>query len=250
MRFTNRHVVITGGATGIGRAVAAAFLKEGAQVTIASRNEERLQDAKSALGGNVSTAVLDVTKEDDVTQVFADIGPVDILVNNAGAAGTAPLHKTSLDLWNQMLSVNLTGAFLCTRAVLDGMKKRNQGRIITIASTSGLKGYAYTAAYTASKHGVIGMTRSLALELANSAITANCVCPGFTDTEIVAEALDTIIQTTGRSRSDALAELVSHNPQKRLITPEEVASAVLWLSEDNNGSMNGHSMVVAGGEVM
>ncbi len=149
-----------------------------------------------------------------------------------------------------MLAVNLTGTFLCAQAALRGMKEKGWGRIINVASTAGLKGYAYTAAYTAAKHGVIGMTRSLALELSAYDITANCLCPGFTDTAIVADALDNITTTTGRSREEALAEFVKHNPQKRLIDPAEVAASAVWLCGDASKSITGQSISIAGGEVM
>ena len=178
------------------------------------------------------------------------IAPVTILVNNAGGVETAPVAKTSMALWQQMIAVNLTGAFLCTRAVLKEVSQAPSGRIIMIASTSGLKGYAYTGAYAAAKHGVIGLTRTLALELASTGATANAICPGFADTELVQRSLSAVTAKTGKSAEDVLAQFVRDNPQKRLIKPEEVAATALWLCDPLSGSVNGQAIAVAGGEVM
>ena len=196
---------------------------------------------------------MDVTDEASVEAAMAEArarAPISILVNNAGGAETAPLSKTSTALWQQMIAVNLTGAFLCTRAVLGEVSAAQDGRIITIASTSGLKGYAYTGAYAAAKHGVIGMTRTLAFELAQTSATANAVCPGFADTELVQRSLDNVTRKTGMTREAALAEFIRDNPQKRLIRPEEVAAAVLWLCDPLSGSVNGQAIAIAGGEAM
>lgn len=249
MALDGKHVLVTGGGTGIGAATAQSFAHAGASVTIASRNLDRLQKFAST-SDNISAISLDVTDAGHVADVFAGLGDVDILINNAGAALTAPFHKMSEEIWSQMLRVNLTGTFLCTQAALAPMKAKNWGRIVNIASTAAHKGYAYTSAYCAAKHGVVGMTKALALELAGTGITANCVCPGFTDTQIVADAIENITTKTGRSAEEALGELVKGNPQKRLIEPEEVANAVLWLCRDESRSITGHSINVAGGEVM
>ncbi len=245
----DRHALVTGGATGIGLAVTKSLASAGARVTIASRNVERVTAAAAELNG-VTGRSLDVTDPESIDAVFDAAGPVDILVNNAGIALAAPFDKTTPEQWSNVMAVNLTGVYLCTQAALKSMRDRDSGRIINIASTAGLKGYAYISAYAASKHGVVGMTRSLALELAATGITANCICPGFVDTDIVAEAVANITSKTGRSKKEALAELVRHNPQKRLITPAEVADAVLWLCQNTSCSITGQAIVVAGGEIM
>jgi len=248
-----RIALVTGGATGIGLAISRAFTEAGVRVVIAGRTAARIDSAAAALNGAIPLP-LDVTCQESVQSAFAQLETQslapDILVNNAGAAQTAPFERTELTAWQAMLDVNLTGAFLCARSALPAMKKKGFGRIVTIASTAGLKGYAYTAAYTAAKHGVIGMTRSLALELAGTGVTANAVCPGFTDTDIVRDSVCTIISKTGRSEDDALRELTKHNPDGRLIAPEEVAHAVMYLVSDAAAAMNGQSLAVAGGEVM
>ena len=243
-----RHALVTGGATGIGLAITKSLRSAGARVTIASRNIERVNAVASELDG-VTGVQLDVTDAADISAVFEQAGPVDILVNNAGIALAAPFEKTSLEQWSNIMAVNLTGVFLCTQAVLASMRERNEGRIINIASTAGLKGAPYISAYAASKHGLIGMTQSLALEIATTGITANCVCPGFTDTQMVDDAVTNITSKTGRSGDEALAKLVQYNPQKRLITPEEVADTVLWLCQDLSRSITGQSIVIGGGEI-
>ena len=197
----------------------------------------------------MSLADLDVSDPDNIASVFDVAGPIDILVNNSGIALAAPFHKTSQAQWSEIMAVNLTGVFLCTQAALSSMRERDSGRIITISSTAGLKGYPYIAAYAASKHGVIGMTRALALELALTGITANCVCPGFTESDMAADAVANIAGKTGRSEAEALDELTKHNPQQRLIDPDEVANTVLWLCQDSSRSINGQSIAVAGGEI-
>ena len=177
-------------------------------------------------------------------------GPVQILVNNAGVARSAPFHKTDSALWQAMLAVNLTGTYLCCRAALPGMLEAGFGRIVNVASTAGLTGYAYVTAYCAAKHGVIGLTRALALETARSAVTVNAVCPGYTDTDMVHQAVANIVAKTGKSEEQARAALTERNPQQRLVRPEEVANAVLWLCLPGSEAVTGQSISVSGGEVM
>jgi NAD(P)-dependent dehydrogenase (short-subunit alcohol dehydrogenase family) len=242
------HAFVTGGASGIGLAVTKALAAAGARVTIASRDIDRVNAVADEIEG-VSGVALDVSDPDSIATVIEAAGPIDILVNNSGIAMAAPFHKITLDEWSRIMDVNLRGVFLCTQAALPSMREQDSGRIINIASTAGLKGYAYIAAYAASKHGVIGMTRALALELALTGITVNCVCPGFTDTAMAAEAVANITGKTGRSETEALAELTKNNPQQRLIAPEEVADTVMWLCGDSSRSMNGQAIAVAGGEI-
>ena len=244
----DRHALVTGGATGIGLAITKSLVSAGARVTIASRNIERVNAVATELEG-VNGVALDVTSPKNISDVFEQLEAVDILVNNAGIAFAKPFQKTSLEQWSGVMAVNLTGVFLCTQAVLESMCERDRGRIINIASTAGLQGAPYISAYAASKHGLVGMTRSLGLELAATGITANCVCPGFTDTEMVTDAINNITSKTGRSEAEALAELVKHNPQQRLITPEEVANTVLWLCQDSSRSITGQSIVIGGGNI-
>lgn len=248
-----QHAVITGGGAGIGAAIAQRLSGMGARVTLMARNLERLK-AKSNLMPEAQAVVVDVSDEAEVTAAFAEatgtFGPVQILVNNAGVAEATPFHKLGLDHWQKTIAVNLTGTYLCIRQVIDHMREAGYGRIINIASTAGVIGYAYVSAYVAAKHGVVGLTRALALELATKGITVNAVCPGYTDTEIVRSAIDNIVKTTGRSEQEALAELTARNPQGRLVQPDEVASAVAWLVLPEASSITGQSVAVAGGEVM
>ena len=202
------------------------------------------------LMSNATGIAMDVTEPGSVAAAFEQAGPVDILVNNSGIAEAVPFHHTSLELWNKLIAVNLTGVFLCTQAALGEMYKRNSGRIINISSTAGLKGFAFAPAYCMTKHGVIGLTRSLALGLASTGITANCVCPGFTRTEMASAAVQNVVEKTGLTADAALAEMVKTNPQNRLIEPEEIAEAVLWLCSDLSSSVTGQAIAVAGGEVM
>ena len=248
--FADQHVVITGGGSGIGAAIAKVLSEAGSRVTLMGRNADKLQDKAVEL--SMEFQVADVTDRDSVTTAFAAAakqnGTVTILVNNAGAAASAPFGKMDDELWDSMIAVNLTGAYNCTRAVVNAMAELGSGRIVNIASTAALKGYAYVSAYCAAKHGVVGLTRALALEYARKGVTINAVCPGYTNTEIVAQAIDKIVAATGRSHDEALAELVKVNPQQRLVEPEEVAATVMWICRQE--SITGQSIAVAGGEVM
>jgi NAD(P)-dependent dehydrogenase (short-subunit alcohol dehydrogenase family) len=253
LKLKDKHAVITGGGTGIGAAIATALAAEGASVTVMGRRLEPLQTTAAALKG-AHCVPCDVTKADHVEVAFqqaqADSGPIDILVNNAGAADTAPFHKMDLQHWHRMMAVNLDGVFNCTRTVYGDMRKSGWGRIVNVASTAAVKGYAYVSAYCAAKHGVLGFTRSLALEAARSGVTVNAVCPGYTDTDIVRDAVSNIVKKTNRSEKEALAEITSGNPQGRLIKPSEVADAVVWLCRPESSAITGQAIAVAGGEVM
>ncbi|WP_371875660.1 SDR family NAD(P)-dependent oxidoreductase [Duganella aceris] len=256
--LTGKHALVTGGARGIGAACAQALLQRGAHVTLAGRDARALSATVTTLramaGDKVAMVIIDVTDESSVQTGFKEaaqnFGRIDILINNAGQAAPAPFGKTDAALWQRMLDVNLTGTFHCTQAALPGMLEAKWGRIVNIASTAGLIGYRYVTAYTAAKHGVIGLTRALALEVATKGITVNAVCPGYTETDIVREAIANITAKTGRSEDEARAELAAANPQKRLVQSEEVANSVAWLCLPESAAMNGQSIAVAGGEVM
>jgi 3-hydroxybutyrate dehydrogenase len=249
----DHHALITGGGTGIGAAIAARLSETGARITVVGRRPEPLQEVAHGLDG-IQSVPFDVTDEAAVEEGLKTaterFGPVDVLINNAGAADSSPFARTTPDAWRAMLEVNLTGAFLMSRAVLPGMIERGWGRIVSIASTAGLKGYAYVAAYCAAKHGVVGMTRSLALEVAQKGVTVNAVCPGYTETELLSESVANIVDKTGASEDEARAQLLESNPQGRFVSPEEVAEAAAWLMSPNAGAITGQAIVVAGGEVM
>jgi NAD(P)-dependent dehydrogenase (short-subunit alcohol dehydrogenase family) len=253
MNLSNKHAVITGGGTGIGAAIAEALAADGARVTLMGRRLEPLKTTAASFK-NAGIVSCDVTDTAKVAVAFAqaqdEFGRIDILVNNAGAADTAPFHKMDSRLWRRMMAVNLDGVFNCTRAVYEQMCKCGWGRIVNVASTAAVKGYAYVSAYCAAKHGVLGLTRALALEAANSGVTVNAVCPGYTDTEIVQNAVRNIVEKTGRSADEALSDLTGENPQGRLIQPFEVADTVAWLCRPQSAAITGQAIFIAGGEVM
>jgi 3-hydroxybutyrate dehydrogenase len=248
----DRHALVTGGSRGIGLAIARAFVAEGARVTLLGRDRKRLETAATGLGGNVQIVAADVADAGQVESAFEVArnrsGPIQILVNNAGQAVSRPLAKTDTAFWHQTIGVNLTGTYLCTQQALAGMLEGGFGRIVNVASTAGLTGYAYCTAYCAAKHGVVGFTRALAREVATRNVTVNAVCPGYTETDIVHEAIANIRAKTGRTEQEAVATLVASNPQGRFVQPDEVANAVLWLCLPGSESVTGQSIGVSGGE--
>ena len=252
--LAGKVAVVTGAGRGIGAAIAAALSRQGAGVALIGRDAARLEKQAAELSADALVAPADITDPESVTKAFAKIRErfprIDILVNNAGQAESAPFSRTDLGLWNRMIAVNLTGTYLCTHEVLPAMLKQDYGRIVNVASTGGLIGYAYVSAYCAAKHGVIGLTRALALETAKTAVTVNAVCPGYAETDLTKNTLANIMAKTGKSEADARAALTVHNPQGRLIRPEEVANAVIWLCVPGSESVTGQAVTVAGGEVM
>lgn len=252
-----RHAIVTGGGKGIGAAVVEELARLGARVTALGRDRDALERTASAVreqGGDLATDYCDVADPESIRTGFAEarrrFGEAYVLVNNAGIASGVHFRDMTLDRWNQTLAVNLTGTFLCTREVLDGMVTAGEGRVINIASVAGLKGVTKASAYCASKHGVIGFTRSLALEMAKKGVTVNAVCPGYTDTEMANVAVQTIRRALGNSEDDARRMVVRTIPRGSLIQPREVANAVAWLCSPDATAITGQSIVVAGGEVM
>jgi NAD(P)-dependent dehydrogenase (short-subunit alcohol dehydrogenase family) len=248
-----KHALITGGGTGIGAAIARTLAAAGVAVSIAGRRAQPLENVAAGLP-RAKMIVADVTREADceamVAAARAAHGPIDILIANAGAAESVPIGKADLAHWQRMIDVNLTGAFLSVQAALPDVARGNAHgrRIVFIASTAGIKGYPYVAAYCAAKHGVVGLARALAAELAPRGVTVNAVCPGFTETPMLESSLANITEKTGRTRAEAQDDLQRLNPQGRFIQPEEVAEAVLWLCTPAAQAINGQAISVSGGE--
>jgi len=253
MQLKDKHVIVTGAGQGIGAAIVEALAAEGAKISLMGRKLAPLQTKAQGLP-QAQVIPVDVTDSAAVKQAFhqarESFGPIDILVNNAGQALTTPAHKMGDEDWHRMIAVNLDSVFYCSREALMDMRPRQTGRIVNIASTAALKGYGYVSAYCAAKHGTLGLTRSMALENAAQGITVNAVCPGYTETELVKNSIETIMEKTGRTEEQARAELTQSNPQGRLVQPEEVANAVLWLCSPGAESITGQAIAVAGGEVM
>jgi NAD(P)-dependent dehydrogenase (short-subunit alcohol dehydrogenase family) len=239
-----RVVVVTGGGKGIGKAVVERFAAAGDRVVAVGRDREALESSAAT-----ETDVCDVTDEEQVAALFAQAGPVDVLVNNAGAASSAPLARTTLEDWRDLLDVNATGAFLCTRAVLGGMVERGSGRIVTVASTAARSGLRYTAAYTASKHAAVGLMRAVAAEVAGTGVTANAVCPTYVRTDMTERSIARIVAVTDRSEEEAEAALIASSPLGRLLEPDEVAFAVAFLAAQEAGAINGQALVLDGGGI-
>ncbi|HVF39550.1 MAG TPA: SDR family NAD(P)-dependent oxidoreductase [Gemmatimonadaceae bacterium] len=253
-----KHAVITGGSRGIGGAIAHALARRGASLTIMSRAAVRLERQAATIRGELGTRVnaieCDVTDATAIKESFAravsETGPIEILVNNAGAAEGAPFSQTTRELWDRMISVNLTSTYACAAEVLPAMLSAKSGRIVNVSSTAGLRGYKTMTAYCAAKHGVIGLTRALALETAKHGITVNAVCPGYTDTELTDNSVEKLASVFGKSLEEARAMLVATVPRGSLITPEEVAGAVEWLCGPASLAVTGIALPVAGGEIL
>lgn len=246
MSFKGKRVLITGGGSGTGADLARGFAEAGAEVVIAGRRKDALEKV-AGTSRAIHPIAADVTDESRVKALFAEAGPCDIVIANAGDAASAPMARTSLADWNAMLAVNLTGVFLTFR---EGLALMNGwGRLIAIASTAGLKGYPYVAPYVAAKHGVVGLVRALALEVAAKPITVNAICPGFLDTGMTKRSIANIMEKTKRSREEAMTSLTRSNPQGRLIAPQEVTAAALWLCGPGSEGINGHALAISGGEV-
>jgi NAD(P)-dependent dehydrogenase (short-subunit alcohol dehydrogenase family) len=254
-RLAGAHALVTGAGTGIGAAVATALAAEGARLTLLGRHRDALELHAATLPSSAAALVVlaDVVDDAAVATAFAAArerhGEIDILVNNAGASISKPFAALDRATWDAMLAVNLTGTYVCCHAAIPAMVEAGHGRVINMASTAGLVGGPYIAAYSAAKHGVVGLTRSLAAEFGKRGVTINAVCPGFTETPMLERTLDRIERTTGRTEQQAAQALLSRNPLGRFVRPQEVASVVVWLSSPDSVAINGQAIVVDGGEV-
>ncbi len=257
MLLQDKTAVVTGGGRGIGAAIARALAEAGAELIISARTRTQIEAVAAELNGaghRVQALTCDVTDEQSVAELaraaHERVGRIDILVNNAGVAHSAPLRRINLDDWNRLFAVNATGTFLCTRAFLPGMVERGWGRVVNVASIAALSGAKYIAAYAAAKHAVLGLTRSVAAEVAANGVTVNAVCPGYVDTEMTRESVERIALKTGMSNDQALQAILDQTPQGRLIAPEEVAHVVLALCDEKSRSITGQAIVLDGGGLL